>query len=299
MIFMLSLKNLSSLVFITLTFIFLAACGSPTIQEYVEDTAVQGYLIVGEPIRSILITRTGQVQDSFALSKQVIRDADVGIALGAREFRLAFQADSTGGSYAIADTSVKVLPDTVYNLRIRLQNGSELSATTRTPPQIRWTRTPRPVIQYPRDTTNLNPPDSLGIAWSRAGTVTEYFIAIEALDTLNYGTYLTPPTMEGNRRTFRPFFLGGTGGASPERINWSFTQGTGTRTAWTSFRWFGPHEITLYAPDQNFNNWFRLTRFGGASPLYNPLLGSIKGGYGVFGSASVARANTFLLKNQP
>jgi hypothetical protein len=286
--------------FSTATLVLLwSGCGSPVIQEYVEATAVQGYLIVGEPMTNILISRTGEVQDSFALTKQVISDADVRIRLGSREFRLTFQRDGTGGTYALADTSVKVLPDTVYSLSIRLQSGQELTATTRTPPQIQWTRSPRPIIQYPKDSTNFATPDSLGIAWKRVGNQVEYIIGVRCLDTLNYGKYLNPKTAEGNRRTYRPPFLGGAGGSNPERTDWTYTQGTGSRLTWTDFRWFGAHEVTIYAPDQNFVNWYKLTRFGGSNPQYNPLLGSVKGGYGVFGSASVARTSVLLLKNQP
>jgi hypothetical protein len=67
---------------------------------------------------------------------------------------------------------------------------------------------------------------------------------------------------------------------------------------WPAFKWFGPQEVTIYAPEGSFVKWFKLTHFGG-NGQYDPLLGNVSGGLGVFTSASLASQKVLLLKNQP
>ena len=104
--------------------------------------------------------------------------------------------------YAIRSyyATYRVAPETRYSIRVRLSDGSSMTAETTTPKRIGWTIPPRAVLQYPQDTTELFSPDSLRIAWS-SGTAAEYIIRVSVLDTLGYGTYLSPPTAEINART--------------------------------------------------------------------------------------------------
>ena len=65
---------------------------------------------------------------------------------------------------------------------------------------------------------------------------------------------------------------------------------------WNFFKWFGMHEVSIYAPDENFLNW-ALQYFINSN--YDSRHNSINGGIGVFGSASVVRDTSFIIKNQP
>lgn len=280
----------------------ITACGDPVIQDYKEDIAVQALLLVGEPIKGIMVSRTANIQDTFKLSAQAIKDADVRLNVGTKEYRLTFADDtSSGGTYLWNDTTVKVLPDTVYSLTIRLANGQLIKATTRTPRQIRWLsgKEPKPIIQYPKDTLNPPPaPDSMRIAWEPVPGVNDnYLIGILCLDTVGYGKYLEPRDTSKNRRIFSLF--ANSLPRYPDVLRLGYVSATNVPTVWSAFKWFGLNEVQIYAPDANWFNWYRQTYFQGQSPRYNSLLGSVEGAYGVFGSASIARQRIFVLKNAP
>lgn len=287
-------------------FLFLAGCqdagfgdfwGSPSINDYIEDYAVQALLIVGEPIEDIRVMRSLRLQDSFSLEKAAVRDAQVRIFERDRAIDLTF--DHATFTFK-ASPNIRIKPTTPYRLEINLRTTKgevrTLTGTTTTPQQVVWTLAPKDTLWYPKDTTLLPSPDSLVIAWTPVPGVTDYIFSTWCLDTLNYGVHLRPPTAEKNRRLVR-FFE-----AQLPRYNEPVRAGiraiTRTPVIWTAFKWFGKHELRIYAPDVNWANWFRQTNFG-QNPRYNYRLGSIENGKGVFGSASMARQFTFLYKNQP
>ncbi len=172
-----------------------------------------------------------------------------------------------------------------------------LTGETLTPDTISWLRQPSDTVQFPFDTVRFPAsPDSLRIQWTPVDAAGQYMLTLRILDTLDYGKYLTPANEQTNRRTPRLFGRGPRGAG--DLIRWSLAPGTDIVTPWTSFRWYGPHELTVFAPDYNFFNWFRLVRLQ-QQRQYNELLGSINGGLGYFGSASILRKHVFVLKNQP
>ena len=63
------------------------------------------------------------------------------------------------------------------------------------------------------------------------------------------------------------------------------------------FRWHGPHEISVYAPEENLLDWFRLTRLQ-QQVGYDPILANMEGGLGSFGSAAMVRTYVFVRKSQ-
>ncbi|MCS6809205.1 MAG: DUF4249 family protein [Bacteroidota bacterium] len=270
--------------------------GSPQINDYIEDYAVQGLLIVGEPIHDIRVMRSLRIDSAFSLDKAAVRNADVRITEGSRSIRLQF--DTTTFTYY---SSERVKPSTTYTFEARflkLDRTTQvtLRGRTTTPAQVQWLRPPKDTLWYPKDTIRLPSPDSLLIAWTPVQGVTDYIFSTECLDTLEYGKYLRPPTPEKNRRIERFFEK------NLPRYNEPVRSGLRAATAspviWTAFKWYGIHELRVYAPDIHWLNWFRQTNLG-QNPRFNYRLGSIEGGLGVFGSASVARHRTFLYKNQP
>ncbi len=272
--------------------------GTPEIKDYIEDYAVQGLLLVGEPIDDIRLMRSVRIDTAFTMEASTVRIADVRIFENDRVIPLTF--DPVKFTYKAAPTE-RVKENTSYRFEatfLKLDGRTRLTlrGTTITPKQIAWVRAPKDTLTYPKDTTRLPSPDSLIISWTPMSGVTDYMFSTECLDTLEYGKYLRPPTSEKNRRIVR-FFE-----ASLPRFNETVRSGiravTLTPVIWTAFKWFGVHELRIYAPDIHWANWFRQTNLG-QNPRFNYRLGSIEGGLGVFGSASFARHRTFLYKNQP
>lgn len=273
-------------------------CEDAPPNSYIQDYAVQGVLIVDEPINGIVVQRTLPTTDTFSMAKAVLRDADVSVTdENGREFKLQFrEGGSVFGDYALGDTSIKVQPNMNYTLTVKTADGHILTGKTHTPNRFEWLMSPRSILQFPKDTLNLPSPDSLKISWTETSGTSEYLICITALDTVGYGKYLTPPTDEQNRRRKRFFDRED----SPQMYNlttYAYLQTTEVNTVWNAFKWFGRNNVTVFAPDANMLRWFKMYFQGGNQ--YNSNLGSIKGGIGMFGSAAQVTQEIFLLKNQP
>lgn len=274
---------------------FVVSCEDDAPFDYEEDIYVEAFLFVDEPINNIKVMRTQPLNDAYAFENAIIKDAVVKIIEGADTITLDYDEDKYT-NYNKQDYTIK--PNTEYKLEIRLQDGRSMTGTTVTPSTFDWARPPKPVIQFPIDSIDKPSPDSLEIEWSAAPGTKFYLLNVLCLDTLEYGKYLEPPQPENmNRRAYNPLF--------EEDENWyeepssyNLLSTTVTPTVWLAFKWFGKHEIIIYAVDYNYIRWFQQAywTFG----EYDPNLNSIEGdGFGCFGSAKRIRASTFVLKNQP
>ncbi len=272
-----------------------AACEDEAPTAYTAMRFVEAYLIVDEPIRDVVVGISRPLSEPYDHAQAMVPDAEVIIESGGERFVLAWRIRDGIGSYFLPDSTVLVEPGRKYNLTVRYSDGKTVTAETTTPERIAWTRIPPPLLQYPSDTVNLPSPDSLRISWTPGNTV-EYLVRVRCLDTADYGRYLNPPTSEANGRTnnlssfetpdSRTFY--GT-------TRWGFVQTTAVPTVWTAFRWYGRNEVAILAPDAHFLDWFKLTRFSG-SPQHNREYSNIRGGSGVFGSATQLSSEVFLLK---
>lgn len=287
--------NLPLLLLLLLLF---AGCEDPAPTDYIPQNVVTAYLIVGQPIQGITLSRSQAVADSFKYANSVIRDADVRIIEGERVHQLQYRNDHNNiGEYYLPDTTMLVRPATRYRLEVALNNGGRITGETITPVQVAWVKPPHQLLQYPADTANLPSPDSLSFAWTAVPGAREYIISVSCLDSLEYGRYLTPATQEKNRRTSSVINQNARR-RYDETTRWAFVQATKLPLVWFAFKWYGAHEISVYAPDPNMVEWFKQTRFGPNE--FNTLLSTVQGdGIGVFGSASVVRQQQFVLKNQP
>ncbi|MBX3044737.1 MAG: DUF4249 family protein [Candidatus Kapabacteria bacterium] len=284
---------MKKLLFIIVISLLVISCEDPVPTDYIEDFVVEGLLIVDDPIQNITLMKTQPLNSIFDFDSSMVRDANVKIIGDEREFQLKFRTREDGGvGYYFDDTTYKVKSGVNYKLEITLNNGKFITGTTFTPPTTQWNYRPASdTLQFPLDTLNLGESDS--ISWQRAPGYDFYLISIENLDTLNYGIYLNPPTDEPNRRIYRPF-------GNPDRFREPVTifpiPNTRTPIIWNAFRWFGKHRITIYVPDWNLLRWFLQAQGRGDA---DPLLTSVDGAIGYFGSASALRYDFFLRKNQP
>ena len=273
------------------------SCEDEPPSNYIPQNFVEGFLYTGQPIEGIVVMKSQPVSQTFNYDSSLVSDAFVKvIENGGNEYILEFRSEFPQGYY-LPDTSVKVKPNTEYDLVVNLADGTEITGSTTTPGEISWINSPKDTIYYPKDTLGLPEVDSLQISWSPVENVNWYMIRVKALDTLEYGIYLeNVPDDQKNRRVYNPF-------SDPddrfylETVVWAGPlPNTSTSTVWRTFKWFGRNEAAVYAMDSNFLRWmFQYQR----SSYYEPFLSSLSGGLGVFGSASVARKEVFLIKNRP
>lgn len=291
------LKRLTCVVYIAL---HIHGCGDPVATEYKEEIMLEGLLLVGEPLDNIRVLKTLPITDTFSFERAAIPDAVFTVQADGVDVPMQFVPDNRGGTYRAADTSYRVQPNVVYSVTMRAR-GATLTATTRTPETFAYTVPPRPWLQYPHaDSLLVSVNDSLLISWQPVARAELYIISITCLDTLGYGQYLLPATSEDNERTKRPtpdfFDQSGTLIAN-ERTTLGATRFPTSQTVWGVFRWYGLHEIRIYAPDRAFREWINLVGSGRRSS-YDYRQSNIEGGLGVWGSASVAKAQTILLKHR-
>lgn len=276
----------------------IGACEDSATLDFKEEYYVEGFLIVGEPVQDVRIQRTQSLTAPFQVANGKVTDATVRLFVGdaSTPILLTYRADTTGvtiGDYVALEDTVRA--ETRYRLEVVFADGKRVEAETQTPKQIEWILPPRPLVQFPPVSQPNLRPDSLRVAWTPASPTAEYLIRTTCLDTLDYGVYLASPTAERNRRTWSETDEG-TGRINARSV-WSFLQATSTSTVWSAFKWYGRHEVALYAADVNFSNWFKLTTFLGA-PEYNRAFSNVRGdGRGIFGSASVLKQATFVLKD--
>jgi hypothetical protein len=251
---------------------------------------------VDEPITGVMITKSQPVADTFVYENSIVRDAKVHIIRDQKDtMKLQFYPSGRGGEYRLPDSTLLIQPSTRYDLLVVLPDGKRVTGTTYTPKRVEWINAPRSVLQYPVDTLNLIAPDSLSITWTPTDGISEYLIAITCLDTIGYGQYLDPPTLDSNRKIFRFFRRNPDNPRLRNLTLYGFIQGTKSPVVWTAFRWYGKHKLSIFAPDPNFVKWFKA---GWGGNQYDYRLASVEGGLGVFASGSYVEQETFLLKNQ-
>ena len=278
------------------TILGLASCEDPVAFDYIPEYAVEAYLLVDEPITGVMITKSQPVADTFVYENSIVRDAKVHIIRDQKDtLKLQFYPSGRGGEYRLPDSTLLIQPSTRYDLLVVLPDGKRVTGTTYTPKRVEWINAPRSVLQYPVDTLNLIAPDSLSITWTPTDGISEYLIAITCLDTIGYGQYLDPPTLDSNRKIFRFFRRNPDNPRLRNLTLYGFIQGTKSPVVWTAFRWYGKHKLSIFAPDPNFVKWFKA---GWGGNQYDYRLASVEGGLGVFASGSYVEQETFLLKNQ-
>lgn len=278
-------------------FIFLISCEDPVPQDYKPSNVVEALLIVNEPIKNIRITKTQSLFDEYKYENAIISDAKVIIFENDRELELQFKKsekeEETG--YFYSDTNYLVKKNTNYKLKIVFPDGQIATGETTTPDTIYWKRSIQKYMQYPKDTINLPPGDSLEWAGKLPQSVFYYFLTISCLDTLNYGIYLNPPTNELNRRTYS---IIRDDNSYRERTSFITIPSTKTPLVWSFLKWFGLHSLNVWLPDNNYQLWALQVLM---TNKFDERFCSVKGEntFGFFGSASVIRDTSVVLKNQP
>ncbi len=271
--------------------LILISCGDDVPTDYKEEIFVEAYLLVGEPIQNIVVAKTQPVTSTFDYEKSLMRDAQVIIKTKDKVLPLTIASSGEQGFY-YEDSNYLIEENTEYTLEITTADGKVISGITTTPQKIEWIdRIPDP-LQYPID--SLNPPTSDPISWTGSKGIDYYIISVNCLDTLEYGIYFDDvPDEELNRRIERPW-------TNDEDFydiaNFGFIPNTETKIVWAIFKWFGKSETVVYAPDNNFRDWFIQNQWFNS---YDENLSSVDGAIGVFGSAAVIRDTSFVLKNQP
>lgn len=286
------MKKIIIITILAFSGLMMFSCEDPAPFDYEEAFVIEGYIIVGEKIKNIKVMRTQPLEEVFDYEAGLIKDANVSVSQGDNVYNLTW--DNSLQTYIYDSETVEVLPKTEYNLRVELQDGKVFTGTTTTPDTFSWVRRPKEFIQYPIDTLNLPENPEYELEWSDVEDFDFFLITVVSNDTLEYGKYLDPPTEELNRRVYNGFQ--DQDDEYREISTTNLIANTKTPNVWLAYKWFGETEVIVQCPDFNWLLW--AIDAGGAA---DPNLSSVEGEnvYGAFGSASVIRDTSFVLKNQP
>ncbi len=287
-------KKIATIFVAIFSIIIINACEDAIPSDYIEEKFVEAYLIVDEPIRNIVLMSTQPVNKKFDYANSLIRNAEVKIIGDGKEFILSIDTAGEQGYY-FSDTTYLVKPNTNYKLEISIPGYTDtdlITGETTTPSRFKYLKT-LDTLHYPKDTVKLPELDTFKLEWEKVPGINFFILNLKCIDTIEYGKYLTPKTEEKNRRIVRPW---NEDWMFKEQSNSGFIPNTKTAVVWLSFKWFGIHDVSIFAPDSNYLKWFLQNTI---KNQYDPLLGSVKNAIGVFGSASVVRDTFFLVKNQP
>ncbi len=291
---MITKKKNIIIAFLSVLTVFIISCEDPAPNEYMENNFVEAYLIVGEPIRNIVVMRTQPLNQYYHYDSSLISLATIRMFEDGTELNQPFYFEN-GEGYYYSDTTYLVKPNAKYEIQIELEDGTIITGETQTPETFDWIASAKERIYFPKDSTGLKHVDSLDIKWESAPNTLYYMLGIKCIDTVEYGKYMEPPTDEKNRRIYKPW-SDNSDDYFREKTAIQLVPAREVPVVWNTFKWYGQHEIAVYAPDANFMNWimqYFVDRYS------NEKLNSVEGAYGVFGSASVVRDTFFLVKNQP
>ena len=279
-----------------LAVVMVTACEDPIPDDYIEEIVIEGFVIAEQPLSKIKVYASQPLSDTFRIEDAMISDAQVSVLENGLPIPMMFTMDSLGGFYEAVDTAFRVKYDTRYDLTVDTR-GFHITATAETKSKFDWVNPPDEVLYYPGKENETVIFDSLNISWTGQVGISRYIIAMECLDTLGYGEYLTPPTPDSNRRLRDNDFDNGTLVANERTIHGlSFV--SNTPVVWRAFKWFGAHELNIYTGDQAFEKWFSQVGFGRRSS-YDYRLSNIKGGLGIWAGAAKISAPLFLVKDNP
>ena len=261
---------------------------------------VDALLIVDKPLPQVLISETVKSNAGYSERWEGVGDAEVVISQGERTF--LYSPGFAAGYYMPPSNAPLVLPNTIYNLRVRSQ-GREATAQTITPGRFdireavllddETLEVIRPLNRYEDGNVQENRivyQDGLLEMRFDPLPVSGYHIAIESLDPTSDFVIYSDLVDEDERADFERY------GSSPA---FEGTDGI-VRFSWFAVAFAGPHVIRIYAVDKN---WFDLIRSvpeffqdddgnafqpgGLAGDNFERPLFHVNGGIGIFGSASV------------
>ncbi len=276
---------------------YFIACGEGTIviddAVYEPKIVIEGYLSPFKPVRNIRLMRNFPINTTFDRSEIILDQARASITAEAngREYQLVFNPES--GTYEYPGDDLYILPERSYTLRVTATiDGRELSA---------WSTTTVPASGFNIDMSKsklgslpYHARNSEGeleffqLAFQRSPGTDFYVLAAKALDasetTFIFTNTFFAPDSEFVEENLDNLTL---------NVTWlqglrplPFNTPTIFNVGWYMFFFYGRYELTLYAGDQNYKDFFltykQVQEIDGN--FHEPVFHIQGDGIGVFGS---------------
>ncbi len=283
--------------FLLLFSVSFLACGEGVIviddSTYEPKIVIEGYLSPFKPVENIRLMRNFPINTTFDRDEIILREAEAAITDESTGKVYALEFDAESGSYRYAGDDLVIAPEHSYTLNVSATiDGRRLSAwsTTTTPAtgfRIDLERSRLGSLPYhARSATGEL--EFFQLAFQRSPGIDFYVLSSRALDAsedsfIFNNTFFSPDSefVAENLEDLQ-FNVTWLQGLKPLPFN----SPTIFNVGWYMFFFYGRHELTLYAGDQNYKDFFltynQVQELDGN--FHEPVF-HIKGdGIGVFGS---------------
>lgn len=296
-------RNCAALGVLAAAILLTAGCDAVEPQELERDVVVEGYLVAGERLGTVRVTRAVAVDDAFEADAQGISDADVHVHLlrpdGAPEETYALGPDPDRPGVYRVETPPIVRPLRTYRLVVDVPGETApVTAVTTVPDTFRALRSTRDTVVYRSEepfTFHISRPHY-------PGRQSVFLITTRALQ----------PAADRLMPLAKARFDGGDVSlsrlaetVSPLLHEENFEeQADGTlrvRYPWLALNFYGWNRVTVQALDDNVRDFFRsrTAQQGGSTlpPGEIPnVLDRVEGGRGLFGSIATASVEFVVLR---
>ena len=293
------IKHTLTVILLAAVAVGLTACDSYTQDDYEPEYIVEAYLVAGEALPTLRLSRTAPIGTRYRFEDFAVDDAEVAISLlgadDAVEERYAYRRVAPGvyGPEAAEPDSVRTLR--TYALAVQVpDDGAVLRAQTFVPGPFQLLDANADTLVY-QAAEQLEARVTLS---SYPGRQNIYVFTLQAQDTTNYD--LTPfyaDQVDDDEALERADLVENSSGIANEENFEHNDDGTLTlRLPWVAVAFYGPNNIIANAIDDNLYDFLRSQGSGGTgSPgdLQN-LIDHVDGGRGVFGSMARDQVTVFV-----
>lgn len=236
---------------------FLISCDSQVVMTpYIDEPVIECLLLVGKGIEHFKLTRTLPVGSQFDYNKAGITGANITIKDEFDNSTILKPSAEKPGYYR--DLNFIIKPKTKYFLQLDY-NGYLVTAQTVTPDTFTVSKNSDSSFVYMKDEINFH--------WTESEGATAYFFAVTNLDT-------TLDKIDGSYSPDNKTVTGTT--------RFILTLGTSTVVFPWLHNYYGRHEVSVYAIDDNFYQFLQ-TCFQDVRQLSEPV-SSVKNAIGYFAS---------------
>jgi hypothetical protein len=282
------------------------ACDTTSVSEFEPQVVVEAYIVAGEPLRQVRVTRTVSVDELYDPVLAALNDAEVEISLldqsGAVEDTYPFVLSADPGVY-VPLQSATVLPLREYRLQVRTPLAPEPVTSETTVPGL------FEVIEISADSLTYQGDEQFEVRLTRStypGRQSIFVFSTESLD----------PTVENLTPLYREIAVGDDDSIDPADlqeflVNESppFNEGNytpnpdGTLTIqypWIALAFYGPNRIIANALDDNLFDYLRSQSIQQQPSTLSPgtipnIIDRVEGGTGVFGSFARSVTEIYVL----
>ncbi len=265
---------------------------SPTAPATREEIIISGYLVVGQGIDSVFVSRSLPITATYTRATAAVTADSVLLTVDGLRHRLLEYLACPGGYY-LPRNVLTVTPGKTYHLEVHAL-GRTLRASAMAPEQVHITSCDPDTGIFPYPDTELS--RRFNLAWTPTAHTAAYIISVIAKPPYELASF----GMDNLVRERIKQFDGDTLRAFPPVRDLPVGKdGKSLEISWFAFPYYGDYTIKLYAADDAL--WDLATSavvFLTQSSEFEQPVTNVEGGLGIFTAVSVDSVHAFVRKQE-